>query len=212
MKRIFALMSLVLGAIAFTGCNSSNIEESPVKEGNFCFTVNMDAMTRATVEMNNVVFKAGDKVAFGAAEHATTDTVTKAMIAEYNTSDGMFYCDTVLDGTKSFDFYALWPYQAGPKGASFNLPSKLKNPNQYSTYVYVGKNSFGQVAQNIDSAMQYAPMIGVNTVGSPAAGASVTLHHLASMLEFSVKNATSAPVKFSSLKMTVGGTKFCGTY
>ena len=206
-------MSLVLGAIAFTGCNSSNIEESPVKEGNFCFTVNMDAMTRATVEMNNVVFKAGDKVAFGAAEHATTDTVTKAMIAEYNTSDGMFYCDTVLDGTKSFDFYALWPYQAGPKGASFNLPSKLKNPNQYSTYVYVGKNAFGQVAQNIDSAMQYAPMIGVNTVGSPAAGASVNLHHLASMLEFSVKNATSAPVKFSSLKMTVGdGTKFCGTY
>ena len=40
MKRFFALMSLVLGAIAFTGCNSSNIEESPVKEGNFCFTVN----------------------------------------------------------------------------------------------------------------------------------------------------------------------------
>ncbi|MBQ7576391.1 MAG: BACON domain-containing protein [Bacteroidales bacterium] len=213
MKKYFALMSLVLGAIAFTGCTNSNIEESPVKEGNFSFTVTMDAMTRATVEKNNVVFTPGDKVAFGAAEHATNDTVTKAMIAEYSANDGKFYCDTVLDETKSFDFYALWPYQAGSKGASFNLPAKLKNPNQYSTYVYVGKNAFGQIAQNVDSATQYAPMIGVSTVGSPAAGASVNLHHLASMLEFEVKNATSAPVKFSSLKMTVGdGTKFCGTY
>lgn len=213
MKKFFALMSLVLGAIAFTGCTNSNIEESPVKEGNFSFTVTMDAMTRATVEKNNVVFTPGDKVAFGAAEHATNDTVTKAMIAEYSANDGKFYCDTVLDETKSFDFYALWPYQAGSKGASFNLPAKLKNPNQYSTYVYVGKNAFGQIAQNVDSATQYAPMIGVSTVGSPAAGASVNLHHLASMLEFEVKNATSAPVKFSSLKMTVGnGTKFCGTY
>lgn len=213
MKKFFALMSLVLGAIAFTGCTNSNIEESPVKAGNFSFTVTMDAMTRATVEKNNVVFTPGDKVAFGAAEHATNDTVTKAMIAEYSANDGKFYCDTVLDETKSFDFYALWPYQAGSKGASFNLPAKLKNPNQYSTYVYVGKNAFGQIAQNVDSATQYAPMIGVSTVGSPAAGASVNLHHLASMLEFEVKNATSAPVKFSSLKMTVGdGTKFCGTY
>ncbi|MBR5055885.1 MAG: fimbrillin family protein, partial [Bacteroidales bacterium] len=213
MKKFFALMSLVLGAIAFTGCNTSNIEESPIKEGNFSFTVKMDPMTRATVEKNNVVFNVGDKVAFGAAEHATTDTVTKAMIAEYSNNDGMFYCDTVLDGTKSYDFYALWPYQAGSKGASFNLPAKLKNPNQYSTYIYVGKQAFNQIAQNIDSAMQYAPMIGTNTNGNPAAGASVTLHHVASMLEFYVKNATTAPVKFHSLKMTVGdGTKFCGTY
>ena len=113
MKKFFALMSLVLGAIAFTGCTNSNIEESPVKEGNFSFTVTMDAMTRATVEKNNVVFTPGDKVAFGAAEHATNDTVTKAMIAEYSANDGKFYCDTVLDETKSFDFYALWPYQAG---------------------------------------------------------------------------------------------------
>ncbi len=212
MKRFFALMSLVLGAIAFTGCNSSNIEQNPAKKGTFSFTVSQDAMTRATVEKYNVVWETGDEIAFGVPEHGTTDTIAKAFKAQYQ-GNNKFTIDTTLDDAKSYDFYALYPWQGANWGANFNLASKLKDPNRYSAYINVGGKAFTQREQSVDSAMKRAPMYGYNTAGTSASDVNITLHHLAAMLEFNVQNATTSPVTFQNFKMSVpDGPKFCGTY
>ena len=205
-------MSLVLGAFALTGCNGSDVEQNPARKGKFTFTVAQDAMTRATVEKYNVVWQRGDEIAFGVPEHGTTDSIAKAFKAQFQ-SDNKFTIDTTLDDTKSYDFYALYPWQGAGWGANFNLSTKLKDPDRYSAYINLGAKSFTQKAQEVDSAMKLAPMYGCSTVGSPAAYASVSLHHLAAMLEFNVVNGTTAPVRFSSLKMSVPDSPaFCGTW
>lgn len=214
MKKFSILMSLALSVFALMGCNGSDIENGPEKDkGKFTFTVANDALSRATVEKYNVVWQPDDRIAFGVVEHGSqTDTVAKAFQAAYK-GNGKFEIDTTLDDTKSYDYYALWPWQGARWGANFNLPSKQKNPNEYSTYIYIGRKAITQKEQQIDSAMQLAPMYAWSNNGTPAAGMTVQLEHLASMLEFNVVNKTSSPVKFSSFKMSVpSADPFCGSW
>lgn len=202
MKKSFILMSLVLGALALTSCNNSDIE-SINKKGTFSFTVNTD--TRAGIDGMNVVWQAGDKIALGAALPGETEVTAKPF--EW-VSGNTFSADTAYDATKTYDFYAVYPSVGGKS----YTPSREQNPNAYSKYINFGKKSLTQVGQSMDSVMAYAPMYGTASAQSPE-NLCITLHHAAALLDFEILNAMNSPVTIKSFKMeTPAGCPFCGTY
>ena len=209
MKKSFILMSLVLGALALTSCNNSDIEKVDLTKGGFTFKVAYD--TRAGIDNNNVVWQNGDKVAFGAIENGSGATTTPAKGFSF-IGNNTFSGDTTFDAQKTYDFYVAYPFVSGKVNLAFNMPGHSEYPDEYSGYVDFGKKSFTQKGQNLDSVMAYAPMFG-SVKGASPENLCVTLHHLAAVLDFTVVNNSDAAVTLQSLQMTTPeNVKFCGTY
>ena len=218
-KQILTLGAICAAAFTLTNCNKEIAEpKAPVTEGTPFEIIATTADTKTANDGLNTVWAAGDALTVFHAEAGSTIYGTNDKFT-YSGADNKFTgkLTTGLDASKSYDWYALYPYS-----------DYIKTPTNSDKggYVYIGERSDQtQIQTGNDSkahliygasnqtGLRNCPLYAVAKGVAASATPTFTMKQLASIVEVNVTNTNTAPLTVSTVSFTApAGTNIVGTF
>ncbi len=218
-RQILTLGAICAAAFTLTNCNKEIAEpKAPVTEGIPFEIVAATADTKTANEGPKTVWAAGDALTVFHAEAGSTAYGNNDKFT-YAGADNKFKgtLETGLDASKSYDWYALYPYS-----------SYIKTPTNSDRggYVYIGERSDQtQIQTGNDSkahliygasnqtGLRNCPLYAVSKDVAASATPTFTMKQLASIVEVNVTNPNDAPLTVSTVSFTApAGTNIVGTF
>lgn len=200
MKKIFALATLLVAALALTNCSKEEAV-TPAVEKNFTVYADLGA-TRTIADGYTTSWASGDAMNIW---HAVAGETTYTHDGEFTLTDaelGAFEGTVtgVEEGT-SYDWFAFYPYQ------SFN---SSKTP-AYTAYYAIAAQTQQQTGDNNTTHTSNAPLYGVVKGGSSVAP-EFSMKHLSSMLKIKVTNLVDEAISVKSIVVATESSKITGTF
>lgn len=218
-KQILTLGAICAAAFTLTNCNKEIVEpQAPVTGGTDFEIIANTADTKTANNGLNTVWVAGDALAVFHAEAGSTTYGSNDEFT-YSGADNKFTgkLATGLDASKSYDWYAMFPYS-----------SYIKTPTNSDKggYVYIGDRSDqSQIQTGNDSkahlmysasnqtGLRNCPLYAVAKGVAASATPTFTMKQLASIVEVNVTNTNTAPLTVSTVSFTApAGTNIVGTF
>ena len=218
-RQILTLGAICAAAFTLTNCNKEIAEpKAPVTEGIPFEIVAATADTKTANDGLNTKWTAGDALNVfhaeaGSTTYGTNDEFTYAGSANKFTGK----LTTGLDASKSYDWYALYPYS-----------NYIKTPTNSDRggYVYIGERSDQtQIQTGNDSkahliygasnqtGLRNCPLYAVAKGVAASATPTFTMKQLASIVEVNVTNPNDASLTVSTVSFTApAGTNIVGTF
>lgn len=203
-RQILTLGAICAAAFTLTNCNKEIAEpNAPETEGIPFEIVAATADTKTKNDGINTVWTTGDALnVFHAKQNTTYGTNDKFT---YTGADNKFTgkLTTGLDASKSYDWYALYPYD-----------NRIKNPTgtPFGTggnYTLIGKKNgkdTGDTQDGNDSKAHLSgkscPMYAVAKNVAASGVPTFTMKHLTSVVAVTVTNANDAPLTVSSVSFS----------
>lgn len=218
-KQILTLGAICAAAFTLTNCNKEIAEpQAPVTGGTDFEIIATTADTKTANNGLNTVWATGDALTVF---HAVAGSTTYGSNDEftYSGADNKFTgkLATGLDASKSYDWYAMFPYS-----------SYIKTPTNSDKggYVYIGERSDQtQIQTGNDSkahliygasnqtGLRNCPLYAVAKGVAASATPTFTMKQLASIVEVNVTNTNTAPLTVSTVSFTApAGTNIVGTF
>lgn len=200
MKKIFALATLLVAALALTNCSKEETV-TPAVEKNFTVYADLGA-TRTIADGYTTSWASGDAMNIW---HAVAGETTYTHDGEFTLTDaelGAF--DGTVTGVEegtSYDWFAFYPYQ------SFN---SSKTP-AYTAYYAIAAQTQQQTGDNNTTHTSNAPLYGVVKGGSSVAP-EFSMKHLSSMLKIKVTNLVDEAISVKSIVVATESSKITGTF
>lgn len=211
-KQILTLGAICAAAFTLTNCNKEIAEpKAPVTEGTPFEIIATTADTKTANDGLNTVWAAGDALTVFHAEAGSTIYGTNDKFT-YSGADNKFTgkLTTGLDASKSYDWYALYPYNdqiSTPAGTDkkYTLIGKKNGPDTGDTQD--GNDSKAHLSGR--SCPMYAVAKNVAATDVPA----FTMKHLTSVVAVTVTNANDAPLTVNSVSFSAPeGTTIFGSF
>ena len=218
-KQILTLGAICAAAFTLTNCNKEIAEpQAPVTGGTDFEIIATTADTKTANNGLNTVWVAGDNLTVfhavaGSTTYGSNDKFT------YSGADNKFTgkLATGLDASKSYDWYAMFPYSS-----YITTPTN----NDKGGYVYIGERSDQtQIQTGNDSkahliygasnqtGLRNCPLYAVAKGVAASATPTFTMKQLASIVEVNVTNTNTAPLTVSTVSFTApAGTNIVGTF
>lgn len=218
-RQILTLGAICAAAFTLTNCNKEIAEpNAPETEGIPFEIVAATADTKTENDGLNTKWTTGDALNVFHAEAGSIDYGTNDQF-KYTGSANKFTgtLKTGLDASKSYDWYALYPYSS-----YITTPT---NSNR-GGYTYIGERSDQtQVQTGNDSkahliygasnqtGLRNCPLYAVSNGVAASATPTFTMKQLASIVEVNVTNTNDAPLIVSTVSFTApAGTNIVGTF
>lgn len=218
-KQILTLGAICAAAFTLTNCNKEIAEpQAPVTGGTDFEIIATTADTKTANNGLNTVWATGDDLTVfhavaGSTTYGSNDKFT------YSGTDDKFTgkLATGLDASKSYDWYAMFPYSS-----YITTPTN----NDKGGYVYIGERSDQtQIQTGNDSkahliygasnqtGLRNCPLYAVAKGVAASATPTFTMKQLASIVEVNVTNTNTAPLTVSTVSFTApAGTNIVGTF
>lgn len=205
MKKNLIFLGLMLAA-TFTLTNCTQEIVNPEEEYNDVVTPSESypyEITASTVDTKTVIdgFKTswteGDKINLFHAVGETDDYKNNGAFTVKDVEEGVFtgnLCES-LDSQEEYDWYALYPYNA-----NVTTPAE-----QSEGYTYIGyKPGLNQTGYNSTASLKgsVCPLYGVLTAHPAASTPSMTMNHLAAVVEINVTNKNDEPLTVTTASLT----------
>ncbi len=206
MKKIFTLGAMLAAIFTLTNCTEEIF--TPAQQGNSPYTIQANSVeTKTANEGFSTVWAENDALSVFHAAAGTAEYSGNSKFVLADAANGLFKTDA-LDGkpAASNDWYVFYPYN-----------SYLKTPASTSEgYMPVGAQTDGKQTQTGNSSMAHIagenyPMWGVAKNVSGETLPSVSMTHLASLVEVEVTNASAADFVVSTVSLTAAE-DIIGTY
>lgn len=211
-RQILTLGAICAAAFTLTNCNKEIAEpKAPVAEGTPFEIVAATADTKTANDGLNTVWAPGDALNVFHAEAGTTAYGTNDEFT-YAGADNKFTgtLKTALGGGKSYDWYALYPYN-----------NQITNPTGTDRkYTLIGKKNGTDTGDTQDGNDSKAHLSGrscpMYAVAKNVAASSVptfTMKHLTSVVAVTVTNTNDAPLTVNSVSFSAPeGTTIFGSF
>ncbi len=215
-RQILTLGAICAAAFTLTNCNKEIAEpKAPVTEGIPFEIVAATADTKTENDGLNTKWTTGDALNVFHAEAGSIDYGTNDQF-EYTGADNKFKgtLKTALGGGKSYDWYALYPYD-----------NRIENPNgtPFGTggnYTLIGKKNgpdTGDTQNGNDSKAHLSgrscPMYAVATNVAASDVPTFTMKHLTSVVAVTVTNTNDDPLTVNSVSFSAPeGTTIFGSF
>lgn len=201
MKKIFALATLLVAALALTNCSKEEIVTPEVEGKNFELFASM-GNTRTT--MDNLVTSWANGDAMNVWTAATEGFTSHGQFTISDVANGKFEgtLNEAFDNTTANDWYALYPYN-----------SKISAPDG-SSYMYVGHSAPVQTGNNSQAHLSgsSAPLYGIAKAVAGTDTPVFQMHHLSSFVRVRVTNNTTAPFAVASVTLYSDNNYVAGSY
>ena len=198
-RQILTLGAICAAAFTLTNCNKEIAEpKAPVTEGIPFEIVAATADTKTANDGLNTVWTTGDALNVFHAEAGSTDYGTNDKFT-YAGADNKFTgkLKTALGGGKSYDWYALYPYNKNIK-----TPAGSKDGDGWA---YIGHKS-GATQNGYNSTAHLAetlcPLYGVVKSVDASTPVSFNMKHIASVVKIVVTNESESPLTVTSVTFT----------
>lgn len=195
MKKNFILLS-AMAVAALASC----VKEQPTEIKNEPKGVPFE-LTASTIETKTTndgmvtAWKAGDEINLFHAETATTDysendqfTITSENLAAKKFTGTL---TSALDPAKSYDWYALYPYNVA-----------FTTPANDVAYVTIGSNSRNQTGYDNAEHLGGLPLVGKATNIAAEDKPAVTMNHMAAVVKIVVTNSTDEDLTVTNVSLT----------
>ena len=204
-KIVFNLSTLAVAAFALFSCAKVETEiETPEMSKGIPFEIVANPLTTKTSNDNmSTAWEAGDAINLFHAE-TTTSTFSENdqfSIASEDLATGTFKgtLASALEPTKSYDWYALFPYNAG-----------ITTPANTTFAVQFSGNNRTQQGNNSTAHLTDLPLLGTATGVAAGDKPSITMNNLAAVIKVVVTNnsgegLTVTGVSITAPKKIVGG-------
>lgn len=203
MKKLSLFLGMALAvSLSLTNC-TEKIEGpiAPATPAGIPFEISADISTKTTNNELATQWAEGDAINLFHAEAGTARYVSDNDFTLDGTRKGVFIGNLAspLDASKSYDWYAIYPYN-----------NALKTPANNATtakYFYVGGRSDTPAVQNGNNSTshlvdRYAPLWGNAKNVASNDKPSMTMQHLASVVAVKVTNTTEEPLTVNSVAFT----------
>lgn len=195
MKKIFALATLLVAALALTNCSKEEIVTPEVEGKNFELFASM-GNTRTT--MDNLVTSWANGDAMNVWTAATEGFTSHDKFTVSDVANGKFEgtLNEAFDNTTANDWYAIYPY------STYGLLPV--NSSTEGTWMYVGHGTPKQTGNNSQAHLNgsSAPLYGVAKAVAGTDTPVFQMHHLATFVRIRVTNNTSNPFTVGSVYVT----------
>lgn len=211
-RQILTLGAICAAAFTLTNCNKEIAEpKAPVTEGIPFEIVAATADTKTANDGLNTVWTTGDALNVFHAEAGSIDYGTNDHFT-YTGADNKFKgtLKTALGGGKSYDWYALYPYN-----------DRISTPTGTDeTYTLIGKKNGPDTGDTQDGNDSKAHLSGrscpMYAVAKNVAASDVptfTMKHLTSVVAVTVTNANDGPLTVNSVSFSApAGTTIFGSF
>lgn len=205
-KTIFTLGLMLAAALSLTNC-TKNEEANFTPEVKTPFELYANLESRTTNDGMRTEWADGDQINVFHAVAGTSEYVHDTPYDEVAKVGNPFVTDATglfkgtlageLDQTKSYDWYAFYPYN-----------SYIKTPANVSRgYTAIGSSHDGTQIQTGNDSMAHIagdnyPLYGVAKGVAASAKPSITMSHASSLVEFVVKNGTGEAFVVKSIAFT----------
>lgn len=205
-KTIFTLGLMLAAALSLTSC-SKNEEVNFAPEVKTPFELYANLESRTTNDGMETKWADGDQINVFHAVAGTAEYVHDTPYDEVAKSGNPFVTDATglfkgtltqeLDQTKSYDWYALYPYK-----------SYITTPaEQTEGYVYIGSKSNEVQTQNGNDSMAHIagknyPLVGVVKGVAASEKPAITMSHISSLVEFNVTNTLDEDITVTAIRLT----------
>lgn len=205
-KTIFTLGLMLAAALSLTNC-TKNEEANFTPEVKTPFELYANLESRTTNDGMRTEWADGDQINVFHAVAGTTEYVHDTPYDEVAKVGNPFVTDATglfkgtlageLDQTKSYDWYAIYPYS-----------SFITTPaNKTDGYVYIGGRSDTPQVQNGNNSTAHIagknyPLVGVAKAVAASEKPAITMSHISSLVEFNVTNKLSEDITVTSIALT----------
>ncbi len=203
MKNYFVLGMMMVATLSLTNCTKEvdlTSNEIIEKDGVPFELVASSPATKTTINGFNVSWNGGtDAVNVYHAEAGSTTYVNDGsfLIAAADVASGRFKgtLASAPESGKTYDWYVFYPY----------IEKKTSPALNNAGYATIGCSASGSQTQNGNNSTTHLsgeafPLYGVTTGVAYDATPDVTMHHLASYIEFNVTNNTTKPLTVSEIE------------
>lgn len=189
-------------SLSLTNC-TEKIEGpiAPATPAGIPFEISADISTKTTNDGLATKWATGDAINLFHAEVGKTDYVSDNDFKLDATRVGVFTgnLSTALDPSKSYDWYAIYPYNQALETPANNATT--------AKYFYVGGRSDTPAVQNGNNSTshlveRYAPLWGKAANVPSNEQPSMMMQHLASVVKVKVTNTTEKPLTVNSVAFT----------
>lgn len=193
-KTIIILSAMAVAALA--SCEKEVSIKIEAQPSGVPFELTASAVeTKTTNDGMVTAWKANDAINLFHAETATTDysendqfTITSENLAA-NKFTGTL--TSALDPAKSYDWYALYPYNVA-----------FTTPENDAAYVTIGGNSRTQTGYDNADHLGGLPLVGKATNVAAEDKPAVTMNHMAAVVKIVVSNSTSEALTITNVSLT----------
>lgn len=211
-KQILTLGAICAAAFTLTNCNKEIVEpQAPVTGGTPFEIIATTADTKTANNGLNTVWVAGDALAVFHAEAGSTTYGSNDEFT-YSGADNKFTgkLATGLDASKSYDWYALYPYND-------RISTPAGTDGQYTLIGKKNGKDTGDTQDGNDSKAHLSgrscPMYAVAKNVAASAIPTFTMKHLTSVVAVTVTNANDAPLTVNSVSFSAPeGTTIFGSF
>lgn len=203
MKKLSLFIGMALAAsLSLTNC-TEKIEGpiAPATPAGIPFEISADISTKTTNVGLATKWAEGDAINLFHAEAGKTDYVSDNDFTLDANRDGVFKgnLSSALDPSKSYDWYAIYPYNQAVKTPANNATT--------AKWCYVGGRSDTPAVQNGNNSTShlvksYAPLWGKVANVPSNEQPSMMMQHLASVVKVKVTNTTEKPLTVNSVAFT----------
>lgn len=195
MKKCYILLS-ALAVAAFAACEKEQPIDVKEAAKGVAFELTASPVDTKTTNDGMVTsWKANDKINLFHAEASTTDyssndefTITSENLAAKKFTGTLA---SALDPTKSYDWYALYPYD-----------EDITTPANTTESVSFGSNSRTQTGYDNAEHLGGLPLVGLATDVDAADKPTITMNHMAAVLKVVVTNTTSEELTITNVSFT----------
>lgn len=211
-KQILTLGAICAAAFTLTNCNKEIAEpKAPVTEGTPFEIIATTADTKTANDGLNTVWAAGDALTVFHAEAGSTTYGSNDEFT-YSGADNKFTgkLATGLDAGKSYDWYALYPYND-------RISTPAGTDGQYTLIGKKNGKDTGDTQDGNDSKAHLSgrscPMYAVAKNVAASAVPTFTMKHLTSVVAVTVTNANDDPLTVNSVSFSAPeGTTIFGSF
>ena len=203
MKKLSLFLGMALAAsLSLTNC-TEKIEGpiAPATPAGIPFEISADISTKTTNDGLFTKWATGDAINLFHAVAGTAGYVSDNDFTLDATRDGVFTgnLSSALDPLKSYDWYAIYPYNQAVKTPANNATT--------AKWCYVGGRSDTPAVQNGNNSTShlvksYAPLWGKVANVPSNEKPSMMMQHLASVVKVKVTNTTEKPLTVNSVAFT----------
>lgn len=203
MKKLSLFLGMALAAsLSLTNC-TEKIEGpiAPATPAGIPFEISADISTKTINNGLATKWATGDAINLFHAEASTAGYVSDKDFTLDATRDGVFTgnLSSALDPSKSYDWYAIYPYNQAVKTPANNATT--------AKWCYVGGRSDTPAVQNGNNSTshlveRYAPLWGKAANVPSNEKPSMIMQHLASVVKVKVTNTTEKPLTVNSVAFT----------
>lgn len=211
MKKNYILGALAVAAMTLISCNKEqDVKVEDLTSEGIPFVISAGSEeTKTTNAANTVKWVVDDQIALWHAETTTSTYVADGAFKAATAAASSTFSGTLasaLNPAKSYDWYAIYPYESG-----------VNTPESYS-YVTIGSAaSSAQVQTGYNNKQHLSgvafPLYGKVEGVAADAQPSISMKHIASVIEFNVTNNYADPIQIQQIQFSSSAASdLIGTY